>query len=489
MLRNPWPLAPLLALALAGCAGASECGDRCQAVRRLGPACDAGDAEACFSLARALTYGGNTFGEPDAAARHERACELGHVEACGWAGMFFRDGPGFDDPEPARAMRAYDRGCDLGDPDQCHQAALLRIHGPDELRDEAAAAALLERTSASEGCRPQRELALLYRDGRGVGRDPARMIALLGEGCDRGDGAACVDLGFYLWIGFGAPEDHEAAEVAFLKGCELGERADCDLKRLLATPPAEPGERAIVGQLAQDPERSIAIFHVAETALPPIGAQGKLYSAMGGDRVSGWVAVAAGQITSSAPGEIRMVDTSDYRLKVNFTEGAIVALVWSEADSDSACPERLGRVTVTAEQLEIAEPITFHVGRAALREESLSLIEEIAEVLWSCSSITVEVQVHTDPRGRTDWNYWLSHDRARAIVNAIAERGVAMERMRYQGFGESCPIYTENPDPAVQRRLLRRTEIWRTDGKRPGGCAPPEPPPMPADYEKQRDLS
>ena len=86
----------------------------------------------------------------------------------------------------------------------------------------------------------------------------------------------------------------------------------------------------------------------------------------------------------------------------------------------------------------------------------------------------------------SSWNYWLSHDRARAITRALEERGIAESRLRYQGFGESCPIHTENPDPAVRMRLLRRTEIWRTDDQRPGGCQPPELPPMPADYEKQR---
>jgi len=182
--------ASVVLAALAGCAGAPECGDRCHAERRYAAACDSGDAQACFDLARAMIVGGNTSAEPDAAARHERACELGLTEAC-----------------------------------------------------------------------------------------------------------------------------------------EHGEKSYCDLTRLFTTPPGGPGQRVILGQLARDPDLGIAVFHAADE-LPSVGTQGKLYSAVGGERLSAWTAVAAGEITSAEPGEIRMVDTSDYRLKINFCEGCFVALVW-----------------------------------------------------------------------------------------------------------------------------------------------------------------
>jgi outer membrane protein OmpA-like peptidoglycan-associated protein len=144
-------------------------------------------------------------------------------------------------------------------------------------------------------------------------------------------------------------------------------------------------------------------------------------------------------------------------------------------------------VTVTASKLELAEPIYFLTGKATLKEESLPLLEELAVVLADCSHVTVEIQVHTDPRGSSAWNYWLSHDRAREIQRALVARGVDESRLTYQGYGESCPIHSESPDHAARMRLLRRTELVRTDTGIAGGCPRPEPPPMPERYGDQRD--
>jgi outer membrane protein OmpA-like peptidoglycan-associated protein len=202
--------------------------------------------------------------------------------------------------------------------------------------------------------------------------------------------------------------------------------------------------------------------------------------------VIAWLAGCAG--TSEQPKVASIAGDAEIAIKAEPPLEPIVATEPADTTpaNDPDCPSELGRVTITERQLELADPIYFRVGKTKLRDESLPLIDEIAQVLRLCPEITIEVQVHTDSRGMRSWNYWLSHDRARAITNALADRGIAEKRLRYQGFGESCPIYTEDPDPAVQRRLLRRTEIWRTDGRRPGGCPRPDFPPMPAEYERQR---
>ena len=149
------------------------------------------------------------------------------------------------------------------------------------------------------------------------------------------------------------------------------------------------------------------------------------------------------------------------------------------ATAPPLCPALLGRVTVTATRLELAEPIFFAVGEATVKEESLPLLAEVAAVLGECPHITVEIQVHTDPRGSSAWNYQLSQARAAAVQQALVERGVAASRLTYQGYGESCPIVSEDPDPAVRLRLQRRTELWRTDTGARSGCPRPEPPPEP----------
>jgi outer membrane protein OmpA-like peptidoglycan-associated protein len=57
--------------------------------------------------------------------------------------------------------------------------------------------------------------------------------------------------------------------------------------------------------------------------------------------------------------------------------------------------------------------------------------------------LLLEVQGHADERSNDDYNLRLTKDRASAVVEALAQRGVARDRLRSMGFGEYCPL-----DPA-----------------------------------------
>jgi outer membrane protein OmpA-like peptidoglycan-associated protein len=90
--------------------------------------------------------------------------------------------------------------------------------------------------------------------------------------------------------------------------------------------------------------------------------------------------------------------------------------------------------------LERRNAITFQSGSATLTETSLPVIDELATDLNVCPDASVHVEGHTDADGAEDLNLALSVSRAEAVVEALIERGVNLERLYAEGFGESQPI-------------------------------------------------
>jgi outer membrane protein OmpA-like peptidoglycan-associated protein len=84
--------------------------------------------------------------------------------------------------------------------------------------------------------------------------------------------------------------------------------------------------------------------------------------------------------------------------------------------------------------------IVFKSGSATLSEESSGPLDELAGDLSICPDTTVHVEGHTDADGAEDINLALSVSRAEAVVEALIARGVNMERLYAEGYGETMPI-------------------------------------------------
>ncbi|RYE11313.1 MAG: BON domain-containing protein [Hyphomicrobiales bacterium] len=90
--------------------------------------------------------------------------------------------------------------------------------------------------------------------------------------------------------------------------------------------------------------------------------------------------------------------------------------------------------------LERLNAITFQSGSATLTETSLPILDKLAVDLAICPSASVHVEGHTDADGAEDLNLALSVSRAEAVIEALIERGVSIERLYAEGYGESQPI-------------------------------------------------
>lgn len=111
----------------------------------------------------------------------------------------------------------------------------------------------------------------------------------------------------------------------------------------------------------------------------------------------------------------------------------------------------------------ILKNIFFDYDKAALRNESKSELERLAEEMRKFSTIKVEISGHTDNKGEDEYNMKLSQERAEAVRAYLIEKGISEKRLMAKGYGASKPVAenvkgdgTDNPEG---RQLNRRTEF------------------------------
>ena len=110
-------------------------------------------------------------------------------------------------------------------------------------------------------------------------------------------------------------------------------------------------------------------------------------------------------------------------------------------DADGCPEEGTGLVTLTCDAIVISDTVYFDTGLATIQSRSFELLDQVAGVLNSVSYITlVEIAGHTDDRGSDELNLTLSDDRAASVRSYLVEAGIAPERLRSVGYGETMPI-------------------------------------------------
>ncbi len=128
---------------------------------------------------------------------------------------------------------------------------------------------------------------------------------------------------------------------------------------------------------------------------------------------------------------------------------------------EQGCPRVYHDVEVTSTGIVIHQTIYFEFNRAVIRDVSFPILNTVAQVMRDFPDITVEVQGHTDSRGRDDYNTRLSQERAESVRQYLIQQGIAAERMTARGYGETMPI--DSNRTAAGRARNRRVEFVRTD--------------------------
>lgn len=103
------------------------------------------------------------------------------------------------------------------------------------------------------------------------------------------------------------------------------------------------------------------------------------------------------------------------------------------------------------------DQVNFDSGTATLREADRSDLDDIARVLAAYPKSRAAIVGYTDAEGPAASNRELGADRARAVIAALGERGVAADRLEARTGGEAQP--TASNQDSGGRFENRRTEL------------------------------
>ena len=121
-----------------------------------------------------------------------------------------------------------------------------------------------------------------------------------------------------------------------------------------------------------------------------------------------------------------------------------------------ATVERVGEGIV----VEFSSNVLFGFDRSALSNEAKTNLDKLVLILNSYPDTDIEIQGHTDSRGRLAYNQRLSERRASAVSDYLVARNISYNRLQIKGFGETVPKYANDTDAG--RSQNRRVEFLIT---------------------------
>jgi len=186
------------------------------------------------------------------------------------------------------------------------------------------------------------------------------------------------------------------------------------------------------------------------------------------------IKASGGTILFDGPADNSCAENTGYRMVVGrFAKGKdelwaeIVA--WGDGSSYSimVVVKEAMKQDVTASDLfavlnrdgHVALYINFDTGKATIRPDSQPVIEQVALMLRGNSGLALSVEGHTDSVGGSAANKILSESRAKAVVAALAARGIDAKRLTAAGWGQEKPVADNGTEEG--RAKNRRVELVR----------------------------
>jgi OOP family OmpA-OmpF porin len=100
--------------------------------------------------------------------------------------------------------------------------------------------------------------------------------------------------------------------------------------------------------------------------------------------------------------------------------------------------------------------VLFRQGTAELLPDGLPALNQLAAELKARPTLKVRIAGHTDRIGEPEKNQALSEQRAEAVKAYLVNLGVAAERIRTVGYGDSRPL---QPSPNARNRRVEVEEV------------------------------
>lgn len=90
-------------------------------------------------------------------------------------------------------------------------------------------------------------------------------------------------------------------------------------------------------------------------------------------------------------------------------------------------------------------------------------LNKMAEIVKKYDDTEILIEGHTDSVGSESYNMTLSKNRAQSVADYLAQQGVARNRLKTKGYGESRPLSTNDTDAGRQQNRRVEAAIYAND--------------------------
>ncbi|ERJ60667.1 OmpA family protein [Sphingobacterium paucimobilis] len=105
--------------------------------------------------------------------------------------------------------------------------------------------------------------------------------------------------------------------------------------------------------------------------------------------------------------------------------------------------------------------INFDTDKSNLTTDGKEVVQQIATALKKESTLTINIEGHTDNTGDAEHNKKLSGERANAVLKALTADGIDKSRLKAQGFGAERPLVAN--DSEGNKAKNRRVELVKSN--------------------------
>lgn len=118
--------------------------------------------------------------------------------------------------------------------------------------------------------------------------------------------------------------------------------------------------------------------------------------------------------------------------------------------------------SILNKKLAIGETIRLHniyfdTDKIDFHPISFVELNELHKILLDNPNLKIEVRGHTDDQGTDEYNQILSLNRAEAVAQYLFDHSIAIDRVKFRGFGSAKPIAENSTDDGRQEN--RRVEF------------------------------
>lgn len=101
--------------------------------------------------------------------------------------------------------------------------------------------------------------------------------------------------------------------------------------------------------------------------------------------------------------------------------------------------------------------LIFEQSKTKITPDSYSELNQLVEIMKKNRSMVIQLEGHTDYKGRASLNMQLSQSRVEAVKDYLVSKGIKSKKIKLRAFGGSKPLSRDLDDE--KRRVNRRVEV------------------------------